>query len=134
MRLRLTSTPLRPHVTDRYRAPFRGRSRKARPARVSRKRVIRLMQEDGLKARVRKSITALDRPCLADLVRLCQIRSWSSRFACSIQCMYLGLAAKSSAVKISCTMARTAGNVRPVAPRRIRSRWMYAWATAVSTT
>ena len=32
---------------------------------------------------------------------------------------------KSSAVKISWTTARTAGNVRPAAPRRIRSRWMW---------
>lgn len=44
-------------------------------------------------------------------IRLCQIRSWSFRLACSIHCMYRGLAANSRAVKISCMIARTAGNV-----------------------
>ena len=49
--------------------------------------------------------------------------------------MYRGLAANNRAVKISWTIARAAGNVS-VGPRvrRMRSRWMKAWATAVSTT
>src|SRR5258708_1627137 len=42
--------------------------------------------------------------------------------------MYRSLATNSSAVKIFCTMARTAGSVNPAAPRRLRSHWMYAWA------